>query len=99
MDVKKIDDWLKYGPAQFEIISTSGDLIRKVLRIKDGVTFRLGFTLKHNTFIMDSGVRRIEITYINRFEKDCVHVVIKHSVAQNFKIIKENEETVEINRL
>jgi tetrahydrodipicolinate N-succinyltransferase len=76
MDVKKVDDWLKYGPAQFEIISISDDLIRKVIRIKDGITFRLGFTLKHNTFIMDSGVRRIEITYINRFEKDCVVMLV-----------------------
>lgn len=45
--IQKIKEWLKKSKPQFEIVSSVGDKIESVRRLKDGVVFRAHETIGH----------------------------------------------------
>lgn len=98
MDVKKIDDWLKYGHTQFEVITRNDDRILVVRRLFDSAEFSTSKVIKESSRL-NGKIKVTNYVYIKDFSEDCIHVILRQISSIKYSTVASSEETVEINTL
>lgn len=102
IDVLKVDEWIGYQNAQFDVLERSDNgKIRAVMRIIDGVEYRVSQTLWEE-YYKKQGIDYVVYSYIRSFNEDRKHVEIHNKLINQEEVIvvkSYGEEPWEINDL